>query len=220
MLSDRPTVSRSAIDATSDADALADLRYIRDTIGRATTFTAVPGLGGIAMGLVGIAAAIVASQQQAVRPWLTVWLAAAVVAAGAGAWATWRKARAGGESLLGGAGRKFVRGLAPSLAAGAALTIAIAALDVEAPGLNAEVVRAGAASFRILPGLWLLLYGAGVAAAGAFSVRPVPWLGGLCMAAGVCALVAPAAWGDAFMGAGFGFMQIVFGAVIVRRYGG
>lgn len=196
------------------------LRFIRRTMERSSTFTAVPGLGGVAMGLIGIGAAVLAARQEAVRPWLTIWLAAAAVAASAGAWATWRKARAGGQTLFAGAGSKFVRGLTPALAAGAALTIAIVSLDAPTPGLDAEVARASAASFRILPGLWLLLYGAGVAAAGAFSVRPVPLLGGLCMVAGACALAAPAALGDLFLGVGFGALQVAFGAIIARRYGG
>jgi hypothetical protein len=220
MTPSQPAAPRAGPHTPPDDAARADLRYIRDTIGRATTFTAVPGYGGVAMGVIGIVAAIVAARQDAVRPWLTVWLLAAVVAASAGAWATWRKARAGDEALFAGAGRKFVRGLAPALAAGAILTVAIAMLDARTPGLEAEVARASAASFRILPGMWLLLYGAGVAAAGAFSVRPVQLLGGLCMVAGACALAAPAAWGDAFLGAGFGLFQVVFGAVVVRRYGG
>jgi hypothetical protein len=40
------------------------------------------------------------------------------------------------------------------------------------------------------------------------------------MAVGAVALLAPAAWGDAFLAAGFGGMHVVFGAVIARRHGG
>jgi len=218
--SDRAALPQTAPAVHPDEAARADLRYIRETLGRAATFTAVPGRGGVVMGIVGVAAAILGAQQTAVLPWIAVWLSAAAIAATAGAFATYRKARANGESMRSGAGRKFVGGLAPCLAAGAALTLAIATLDAPDPGLAAAVARDGSAAFRLLPGAWLLLYGAGIAAVGAFSVRPVPLLGLLCMATGAAALAAPAAWGDAFLGLGFGVLQIIFGVVIARRYGG
>jgi hypothetical protein len=44
---------------------------------------------------------------------------------------------------------------------------------------------------------------------------------GLCiMLFGAIALFAPSNWGDALMAAGFGAVQIVFGAWIARRFGG
>jgi hypothetical protein len=65
-----------------------------------------------------------------------------------------------------------------------------------------------------------MLYGAGVITGGAFSVRIVPVMGICLMACGAVALLAPAAWGDVFMALGFGGLQIAFGIVIARRYGG
>jgi len=55
---------------------------------------------------------------------------------------------------------------------------------------------------------------------GAFSVRVVPVMGFCLMALGAAALLAPAAWGDAFMAVGFGVLQIFFGAWIAKYYGG
>jgi hypothetical protein len=44
---------------------------------------------------------------------------------------------------------------------------------------------------------------------------------GLClMALGGIALFAPANWGNGFMAAGFGVLQIVFGFWIARHHGG
>jgi hypothetical protein len=40
------------------------------------------------------------------------------------------------------------------------------------------------------------------------------------MALGLLALFSPASWGDWYLGAGFGGLQIVFGFVIARRHGG
>jgi len=45
-------------------------------------------------------------------------------------------------------------------------------------------------------------------------------MGACLMACGAAALFAPASWGDAFMALGFGGLQIVFGIIIARRYGG
>jgi hypothetical protein len=59
-----------------------------------------------------------------------------------------------------------------------------------------------------------------VTSGGALSVGIVPLMGISLMALGAGALVAPAAWGDAFLAAGFGAVQIGFGAIIARRHGG
>jgi len=60
--------------------AMDNLRYIRRTIERAGSFTAVPGLGGVLMGSTALAAAFVAGPRTADARWLTVWLVEAVVA--------------------------------------------------------------------------------------------------------------------------------------------
>lgn len=185
-------------------DRAADnLRYIRDAMERAGSFTAVPGWGGAAMG----ASALVAAWLARDRPpaeWLAIWLADAVVAVAiAGATMT-LKAKRAGLSLLRGAGRKFALTFTPAVMAGAVMTVAL--------------VRAGAQS--LLPGVWMLLYGAGVVCGGAFSVPAVPAMGSLFMGAGVVALFAPASWGNVLMAVSFGGLQIAFGIRIARRYGG
>jgi hypothetical protein len=184
--------------------AMDNLRFIRQTMERAGSFTAVSGWGQVVIGITGALAAWLASRQSGAENWLATWSVAAVVAMGIGVVTTAMKARAIGEPIRSGPGRKFVLSLAPALAAGAVLT--------------AVLFRAG--MIGVLPGLWLLLYGAGIVSAGTNSVRVVPVMGFTSMLLGAAALLAPAAWGDAFMAVGFGGLHVVFGTVIARRYGG
>src|ERR1700751_1067292 len=65
-----------------DARAADHLRYIRETMQSAGEFTAVPGWGGIAMGVTALAAAVSASRQHTPERWLSVWLIEAFVAVG------------------------------------------------------------------------------------------------------------------------------------------
>lgn len=184
--------------------AISDLRYIRQTMERAGAFTAVPGWGGVGMGVIALAAAPLAAAQPDAERWLAVWIGAAAVAIGVAAVTMARKARRAAIPLLAGPGRKFALSFLPPIAAGAALTLAL--------------YSAGAVD-RI-PGTWLLLYGTAVATAGTFSVRIVPVMGLCFMLLGVAALFSPAPWGDWWLAAGFGLLEIGFGIAIARRYGG
>lgn len=182
--------------------AIENLRYIRSTMERAGSFTAVPGVGGVLMGLCGIVAAMVAWRQP--EWWMVIWTAGAVAAVAIGVGAAARKAQRAGLPLLAGPGRKFVAGLVPPLAAGAVLTGAM--------------LRGG--SVHALPGAWMLLYGTGVVTGGAASVRAVPVMGLCFMLLGAAALFAPAAYGNLLLGAGFGGIHIIFGILIAVKYGG
>jgi hypothetical protein len=185
--------------------AIDDLRYIRRTIERAGSFTAVPGAGGMLMGFVALAAAWVSAADAAGGPrWLAVWLAAAAAAVTAGVGGAAWKSRRAGLPLLSGPGRKFVAGVAPAMLAAALLT--------------AVLFRAGEAV--LLPGVWLLLYGAGVVSGGSASVRIVPLMGACFMAAGTIALLLAGVGPNAVLAAGFGGLHIIFGAVIAVKHGG
>ena len=216
---DRPALRRREPAVAPEAAAASQLRFIRETMERTGTFTAVSGWGGVVMGATAFAAAAVAARQPTVADWLTVWTAEALVGLLVGAWATVAKARRGGAALLSGQGRKFLLGLLPALLVGVALTVAVYGYDL-APGTYAREAPLETVSRHLLPGLWLLTYGAGVLAAGAFSIRPVPLMGSLFMLLGALALLAPAAWGDAFMAAGFGGLHVAFGLLIARKHGG
>jgi len=170
----------------------------------AAEFTAVPGWGGVAMGITAMAAAFVASRQATPRAWLIVWLIEAFVAVAIAAPAAATKAHRANSQLFSGPGRKFLLSFAPPIVVGGLLTYIL--------------FHAGV--FTALPGVWLLLYGTAIVTGGAFSARVVPVMGLCLMCLGVVALFAPAAWGDVFMAAGFGIVQVGFGWWIARHFGG
>ncbi len=184
--------------------AMEDLKYIRSTMASAAAFTAVPGIGTMMMGAVALAAAPLAGLQTEEHAWLTVWLLAATGAFAVGGASLVRKAQRSGVSLLDGVGRKFLVSLTPPLIAGALVT--------------AGLVGAGVTS--VLPGTWMLVYGAGVMSAGAFSVRAVPAMGLSFMALGALTLALPTGAADVLMALGFGGLHLVFGALIARSHGG
>jgi hypothetical protein len=184
--------------------AMDNLRYIRETMERSSSFTHVSGIGGVLMGVVAIGAAGLAWSASTIAEWLTIWLVSAGLSLSIAVLSLARKSHAEGLTLLTGPGRKFAWSVIPPLAAGGVLTVGL--------------VRAGAVD--MLPGMWLLLYGTAVVSGGSHSVRPVPVMGAAFMAAGVTALLLPATWGTASMAAGFGGLHILFGAVIWRKHGG
>jgi len=171
---------------------------------RAGSFTAVPGWGGVAMGATALAAAGIASHASSRALWLLTWLAEGALAIAIGFLSMERKARAAGLPLWSAPVRKFLYSFVPPLIAGAALTVVL--------------WRAGL--FGAIAGVWLMLYGAGITGGGAFSVRVVPVMGMCFLVLGLTALFAPVAWPDVWLGAGFGNLHIIFGAMIARKYGG
>jgi hypothetical protein len=188
------TAKTSAI----DAGAVAHLRYIRETIEAAHTFTSVPGKGCVAMGVTGLAAATLAAH------WFWVWLGAAVVAVALVPWFLIAKARQQGLSLWRGVARRFFLTLTPAFLAGAVLTVAL--------------YHHGA--LALIPGAWLMLYGAGLAASGVYSLAIVSLAGFGFMLLGGIALALPVSFSTALLGIGFGGLHLVLGAAIIRRHGG
>src|ERR1700761_9733855 len=107
-----------------DARAADHLRYIRETMESAAEFTAVPGWGGVAMGLSALVAAVLASMQSTPRAWFAVWLVEAVIGVAIAAPAAATKAHRANAKLFSGPGRKFLLSFAPPIIAGGLLTFA------------------------------------------------------------------------------------------------
>ena len=184
--------------------AMDNLRFIRETMEQAGTFTAISGWGQCGIGLTAIIAALIAAEQPSLVRWVAIWVAEAVVASGISVASMVLKARATREPLHPKSVRKLVLSFSPSMLVGALLTVVLVRLQLD----------------FLLPGVWMLLYGTGVVAAGTYSERIVPFMGMAFMTLGAVALFTPASWNTGLMIAGFGGLHILFGLLIARRYGG
>ena len=181
-----------------------NLRYIRETMERATAFTAISGWGEVAIGTTALVASALAAYQTSFKLWVEIWIAEGFISLLIAGWSMDRKARAAQMPLVSGPGRKAVFSLSPPLIAGVLVTIVL---------FRAHLTSA-------IPGVWLLLYGTGVVTGGMFSVPAVPIMGLCFMGLGAVALFAPPLLTNWFMAAGFGGLHILFGVIIARKYGG
>src|SRR4051812_37508458 len=155
--------------------AIDNLRFIRETMERSTHFTAVPGYGGLLMGVTATVATYFAMQQPYRRDWLIVWITEAFLAFAIGLLAMWQKSKIAGESLLSAPSRKFALSFAPPLVAGVVLTLGLWRYD----------------HYELMAPAWMLLYGSAVVTGGAFSVKIVPVMGWFFIAAGAAAFALP-----------------------------
>ena len=180
-----------------------NLRFIRETMEAAGTFTAVSGWGQVVIGLTAIVAALIAGQFEGTE-WVLVWAAEAFLALVISVWFMYDKARKASLPGLASSARKLLFSFTPVGVVGLIVTVSVLQRELDA----------------MLPGLWMLLYGTAVVAVGAFSVRIVPVMGAAFILLGGAALFVPASWSTALMIAGFGLLHIGFGIVIARRHGG
>jgi len=197
-------IRRSTKSVAMHTHAMDNLRFIRSAMESSASFTSVPGLGGVVVGLTGVLAGVLAGLPALAGHWLTIWVVAAMVALVQGGLFMTRKARGQGVRLSRGVARRFFFSVTPPLVAAVVLTVV----------LNDTSVKA------VIPGLWLFLYGSGVISGGTYSVRPVPVMGICFMVLGLVALLAPEAWANGLLTLGFGGLHILFGSIIARRYGG
>ncbi len=187
---------------SNQTDPQETLDYIRRTMETASTYTAVSGWGLLSSGLAGLVAFWISWMRELPAD-LRIWIPAAVFSVIAASIANAMKARRIGDPVWSGVLRKVFWVVVPVLVAGALLTFAL--------------IDQGASV--LLPGTWLALYGAGVAAGGTFSVRAIRWMGVLFLVFGAVAMAWPE-YGLVMLGIGFGGLHIAAGLNIVWRHGG
>ena len=181
-----------------------NLSFIRHAMERASAFTAVPGWGGMAMGVTAVAGSLASARATTPRAWTMTWLGVAAIASAIGAVTMVLKARREEGVVLSRKARRFFLGYLPPIGVGVLLTLVLVRHEV----------------YGALAGTWLLLYGTGLVTGGVFSIRVVPIMGACFMALGAVALFTPPSLASLWMGLGFGGLHLVFGFLIARRYGG
>jgi hypothetical protein len=202
-MSTQPRTSRDRSPIALHERAIDNIRYIRETMERASSFTAISGVGYVLVGITAAVAAAVAALQSSPEAWLTVWSIELAVAGLISVGTTALKARALGLPLRSQTGRKLVLAFAPPMLVGGLLT--------------AAAYLSG--NLGLVPGIWLALYGAGVMTGGAYSVPVIPIMGAAFIVLGGVALLTPVD-GDLLLAAGLGGLHLVFGLIVWRRYGG
>src|SRR5437660_1486288 len=173
--------------------ALDNLRYIRETMERAGSFTSIPGWGGVVIGVTAVVTCAIAQRfiANGGRLWLIIWLSDAALAAVIALLAMLRK----GVSFTSPPARRFFISYFAPIAAGAMLTVVLARAGLDAA----------------LPATWLLLYGSSFISSGSYSIPVIPVMGAAFMVLGVTACFVPLAAGNVLLGAGFGGLHIIFG---------
>ena len=208
MLQDREPIRHHGAEeprAGIDGQAEDDIKYIRQVMASATTFTAVPGKGMLGMGVVAILAALGAFMLMETTQWIWPWMVAAVVAPVIGFSGLLMKARKTNLSLYSGVGWKFLMSLMPAMFAGLVVSLALWTRNQD---------------LDLLPGIWMLLYGVGATTGGIYSVRVIPLMGACFIVAGVIGLFTPLVWSNLLLALSFGGVHLVFGYLIVKHYGG
>lgn len=184
--------------------AIDNVKFIREMMERSASFTAVPGYGGILMGVTAVAAAYIANTQIYLRDSLMTWLIEAFLAFAIGLLAMWQKSKIAGQSLFSTPARKFAYGFIPPLVVGVVIVLGLWRYEY----------------YYVMAPVCMLCYGAAVACGGAFSARVVPVMGWCFIVLGAIAFLLPTNFGNLMMGASFGLLHIIFGAIIARKYGG
>jgi hypothetical protein len=197
-LSDPKSTGRNTV--ALDSHALGTLQYIRASID-AAGLLAVPGSAGIAMGAVGVLAALLVALKVVAVPWLEIWLIAGLVAVAAGTALMVYQVGSRGTALYRGPLRKFLMCLCPPLLVGAVLTWQL--------WLHGQST--------LIPGVWLLMYGCAVMAASTLTRRALAVMGALLAVLGVIALQLPVIDQNAVLGVGFGGLHLLFGMLIGGR---
>ena len=182
-----------------DSQAVATLRYIRESMDAATS-VAVPGSAGIAMGVVGLLAMVICSAPGLREVWLGIWLASAALGGGLGFALVTRPASLRGLLLYGTPLRKFALCLFPALFGGAVMT----------------GVHWSYGNLHAIPGTWLLMYGCALISASVAATRTIAVMGGAFVALGLIALFLPESLQIYMLGAGFGGLHVLFGLLIGR----
>jgi hypothetical protein len=169
------------------------LETIRTLMERGTRYTNLSGHAGMAAGCCALMGC--ALRGWFGTPFVATWMGVLVAACAACVWFTMRMAAANGEPLWTRQARTVTLALLPSLVSALVLTVVLARVGQE----------------RILPGVWMLLWGVGALAISFFTPWVMSALGVTFMAAGMVALLTTPTSDVLTMGITFGLIHLIYG---------
>jgi hypothetical protein len=204
---------------------LEDLTEIRAIMERSSTFPSLSGLSGVSVGIVGLIAAglfgwllgpdawrgqlraasyIAAVAQEETGPWWMPFLLIVTISTALSCAMTFsvRRARLLGAELWTPATKRLLAALALPLGTGGIWCLAMMWHGMP----------------QLIPASTLVFYGLALIHAGVYAVPEIRWLGGLQTLLGLVAAFWPGG-GILLWGTGFGVLHIVYGVLMVKRYG-
>ena len=191
-------------------EAQENLLYIRQTLEAAGQLTAVPGWSLMAAGIVALFGVIVNAFLTG-PPWnpvmdsrfsIGVWGIVLFISLNICFFGIYRQSRKIRMPIHSPLVRKLLWSFCPTLFVGALLT----GLVIHTSGME------------WLPVIWLGCYGAAVTNGGMVSVAPVRYMGLCFLLTAAGAALSPPEAGLAWIALGFGWLHIVYGVYIARRY--
>lgn len=200
--------------------AAQNLQTIRTLMERTALYRRALAPVMIAVGCIGLTAAILGWKLGIAQPghFIGYWLAVAFIAAGAGFALVRRQAVQAGEPVWSPPARRVVQSALPALGAGLLLAVAVMLeAPVKAsqfPGLE-DIL-----AMKWLPQGWVILYGCAVHAAGFILPRGMKLFGWAFVVAGSLLFLAgtpslsPAGYGHALMGFFFGLLHQAYGVYL------
>lgn len=189
-----------------------NLLYIRRTLEAAGQFTAVPGESLMAAGFVALAG-VMANALVTGAPWsrwpppaysLDIWGFVLGVSLAIVSFGIYRKAEQMRSPIQAALVCRLLWSLCPAFFVGGLLT------NLAVRGHNLEW----------LPTIWLGCYGAAIVNGGQVSVPPVRFMGLSFLAVSAWAALSSPAMGLVWLGLGFGWLHMVYGAYIAWRHNG
>jgi hypothetical protein len=188
------------------------LLYIRRTLEAAGQFTAVPGKCLMAAGVFALAG-VACNLFLTGAPWqnpawpalaLDTWGVVLGISVAVVSFGIYRKSHQMATPIRAPLVRKLLWSLCPALFVGGILT--------------SLAVRGG--NLGWLPAIWLGCYGVAVTNGGQVSVAPVRYMGLCFLVTAAGAALFPVDMGLTWLAVGFGWLHLVFGAIIAWRHNG
>ncbi len=198
-------------------EAEKQLATIRRIMESATQLTVLPGKAAVIGGLIALVGCAVSYWQvgsldfgqvndiEASMRWrlIGVWAAVAVLGVAIDVLMTVRLARKHGEAPWSRLSQLAAYAMGPGIAAGIALTIALARNH----------------QWQMVPGIWMMLYGGAVWTASVMSMRAPSVLGLAFFLVGLVTLFWAASVSLAMIALTFGFGHVIFGIYLIAKFG-